>query len=379
MQTSRFTLPPKTVFAVEPYKRSLRLKFCLVNTTDNAGTEIGALTDTVANNDYGVSGCLRVMGGSEDEQIETSLGEEDMYDVTTWEERTRLDRASVAIYRGLTQNWQQVFVVLAVLLFVAQLAATGFILFVEPALGVLTFLSVIPAFILAALIWYGDDVQREPLAPLAVTFLLGVLFAGFASLLNTALQPVFQLIPVVGTVVFFYLEVGPVEETSKWLASRLYAYRTPYLSAAIDGAVFGAFAGLGFATIENFTYITNALFTAGRLPASKLVTVVVSTAAQRSFVGPGHVIYASFAGYYLGLAKGNPENRGPIVVKGLLIAVLIHATYDTLVTYLPLSGLTFIAFVIVYDGFFLVLLYRKISRYRHKYQETTEHPEKTPS
>ena len=319
------------------------------------------------------------MGGSQDERIETSLEEEDLYDVTTWEERTRLDWASVAIYRGLTSNWQRVFVVLAVLLFVAQLAATGFVLFVQPALGVLTFLSVIPAFVLAALIWYGDDVQREPLAPLAVTFLLGVLFAGFASLLNTALQPVFQLIPVVGTVAFFFLEVGPVEETSKWLASRLYAYRTEYLTAAIDGAVFGAFAGLGFATIENFTYITNALFTAGKLPMSQLASVVVGTAAQRSFVGPGHVIYASFAGYYLGLAKGNPENRGPIIVKGLLIAVLIHATYDTLVTYLPLTGLTFIAFVVVYDGIFLVILYRKISTYRHKYRQATEGPERSPS
>ncbi len=319
------------------------------------------------------------MGGSEDDLIETSLEEEDLYDVTTWEERTLTDRAAVVIYRGLTGNWRRVFVALAVLLFVAQLAATGFILFLQPELGVLTLLSVIPAFVLAAVIWYGDEVQREPLTPLAITFLLGVLFAGFAALLNTTLQSVFQLIPVVGTVAFFYIVVGPVEETSKWLASRLYAYRTPYLGAAIDGAVFGAFAGLGFATIENFTYITNALFTAGRLPMSRLASIAINTAAQRSFVGPGHVIYASFAGYYLGLAKGNPENRGPIVVKGLLIAVLIHATYDALVTYLPFSGVTFIAFVVVYDGFFLFLLYRKIAAYRHKYEQATEQPDRTPS
>lgn len=320
------------------------------------------------------------MGGREDERIETALGEEaDLYDVTTWEERTRLDRASVFVYRSLTDHWQRVFVGLAVLLFVAQLAATGFILFVEPSLGILTILSVIPAFVLAALIWYGDDVQREPFTPLAVTFLLGFLFAGFAALLNTTLQPVFELVPVVGTILFFYIVVGPVEETSKWLASRLYAYRTRYLTAAIDGAVFGAFAGLGFATIENFTYITNALFSAGHLPLSRLASIAIGTAAQRSFVGPGHVIFASFSGYYLGLAKENPENYGPIVVKGLLIAVLIHATYDTLVTYLPLTDVTFIAFVIVYDGFFLALLYRKISTYRHRYREATEGPERSPS
>ena len=59
--------------------------------------------------------------------------------------------------------------------------------------------------------------------------------------------------------------------------------------------------------------------------------------------------------------------------------MLIHATYDTLVTYLPLTGLAFIVFVIVYDGFFLALLYRKISRYRHKYRQSTEQPERSPS
>jgi len=71
------------------------------------------------------------------------------------------------------------------------------------------------------------------------------------------------------------------------------------------------------------------------------------------------------------------------VVKGVLIAALIHATYDTAVTYLdPVaslvfghsfvtqwSGAIFIAFVFVYDGFFLWILYRKLSRYRGTYRE----------
>ncbi|HZD42842.1 MAG TPA: PrsW family glutamic-type intramembrane protease, partial [Methanomicrobiales archaeon] len=68
----------------------------------------------------------------------------------------------------------------------------------------------------------------------------------------------------------------------------------------------------------------------------------------------------------------NREKAGPIIVKGLLIAAFIHATYDTLVTYLPFSALTFVVFVILYDGFFGYLLYRKLARYRAKYIEVTE-------
>jgi hypothetical protein len=64
------------------------------------------------------------------------------------------------------------------------------------------------------------------------------------------------------------------------------------------------------------------------------------------------------------------------VVKGLLIAAFIHATYNVLVSnlgvvtaFVPfLSGLpptlSFIVFVIAYDGFFFALLYAKLSRYK---------------
>jgi RsiW-degrading membrane proteinase PrsW (M82 family) len=103
--------------------------------------------------------------------------------------------------------------------------------------------------------------------------------------------------------------------------------------------------------------------------------------AVRSFAGPGHVIYSAFAGYYLGLAKFNPENRGPIVVKGLLIAVFIHASYNVLVSHLevilnvvPVLGslppaIAFFGFVIVYDGFFLLVLSAKLSRYKRVFGE----------
>ncbi|MFB6129325.1 MAG: PrsW family glutamic-type intramembrane protease, partial [Salinigranum sp.] len=90
-----------------------------------------------------------------------------------------------------------------------------------------------------------------------------------------------------------------------------------------------------------------------------------------------HVIYSAFAGYYLGLAKFNRRQAGPIVVKGLLIAAFIHATYNTTVglgttligaaTGLPDLG-AFLAYVLLYDGFFAVLLLRKIHRYSRTYR-----------
>ena len=44
------------------------------------------------------------------------------------------------------------------------------------------------------------------------------------------------------------------------------------------------------------------------------------------------VIYSAFAGYYLGLARFNRRYAGPVVLKGLAIAVSLHALYNVLVS-----------------------------------------------
>ena len=130
--------------------------------------------------------------------------------------------------------------------------------------------------------------------------------------------------------------------------------------------------GVGLAVIEDVLYSTR------RTPADEHgVGVAVSGAgggitAVRALAGPGHVIYSAFAGYYLGLAKFNPEDAGPIVVKGLLIAAGIHATYNSIVTYVSFPGITFLLFILVYDGVFGYILYRKLSRYNSYYTRVTE-------
>ncbi|MCT9096620.1 PrsW family intramembrane metalloprotease [Haloarchaeobius sp. HME9146] len=305
--------------------------------------------------------------------IERVMGRSrDLYDIATWDERTLLDTVSVRLTGLLKMSSRLLLVFTAVLIIVAQLALTGFAVVRNPLLGGLTLLSVVPAALLVGYIWYDDPTLRQSLRSLVMTFVLGVLFAGFAAIVNTALSGLFGLIPVVGLALYFFLVVGPVEELVKWLAVRLYAFRSIEFHAVIDGAVYGAVAGLGFATIENAIYITRVYLEV----ASVGVNVVPSTiniASVRLLAGPGHVIYSAFAGYYLGLAKFNPENRGPIVVKGLLIAALVHGLYNTLVSYLPRVipfGLpVFVAFILVYDGVLLTVLFRKLSRYQDAYHE----------
>ncbi|WP_435151447.1 PrsW family intramembrane metalloprotease [Haladaptatus sp. DFWS20] len=303
-------------------------------------------------------------------------GSVDLYDIATWEERSRLDWFATKLYGTIVVSARTFIILLAVAILLLQFALGGLAALANPWIGLFALLSVVPAFALAAYIWYADVTMSEPLPLLVGTFLLGVLFAGFAAILNTYTQPLFNEIPLVGTVLFFYIIVAPVEETVKLLAVRLYAFRSSRFDAVIDGAVYGAMAGLGFATIENAIYISQGVLNTS---STEPLLQAGQTAVFRLFAGPGHVIYSAFAGYYLGLAKFNRENAGPIIVKGLLIAAAIHATYNTLVGFVPglaslvypsiTPAIAYIIFVFIYDGFFGYLLYRKIARYRDLYEQ----------
>lgn len=301
-------------------------------------------------------------------------GSTDLYDISTWTPRSVIDRFASGLYTGIYYglHWIVLFAALAITL--SLLATPAFLVADEPLLGAFFALSIVPALVLAGYIWYTDVTTSEPLGLLVATFILAVLFATFAAVINSLSSGAFRAIPLVGGALFFYLVVGPVEETMKLLAVRVLAYRSVSFDAVIDGAVYGAVAGLGFATIENAIYISRFLTDVD----TGLFTAATGIATIRALAGPGHVIYSAIAGYYLGLAKFNPDYSGPIVVKGLLIASLIHGTYNATVQwvpwavagfYQPLSAeVAFVTYVVLFDLVVALYLYRKISRYRKTYR-----------
>ena len=310
-------------------------------------------------------------------------GDRDLYDVATWEERTSLDGLSVAVYWLLTRSAKAAVVGVAIVILLGIFGSFGVGLLFEPVVAVLVALSAIPAFGLAAYVYVSDVTTGEPLSLLVATFLLSVLTATFAAVLNGVMRPFFQPFGFLGVVLFFFLIVGPIEESVKLLAVRLYAYTDARFDAVIDGAVYGAIAGLGFAVIENLLYIVQNVDAAELSFGIAALGAGDGIAALRALAGPGHVVYSAFAGYYLGLAKFNPADRGPIVVKGLVIAAAIHGLYNTLVgpatvVLSSASGLpqvpALFVFVVVFQGFFGYLLVRKLRRYREVYLTTGANP-----
>jgi RsiW-degrading membrane proteinase PrsW (M82 family) len=300
----------------------------------------------------------------------------DLYDIATWERRTPLDRLAAAIYRFLKVTSRLAVVLVA---FLILLGIGGLSALTDLQVGTLTLLSAVPAFGLALYVYYSDTTSGEPLTVLVATFLLGILTANFAAVVNTLLNPLFEPLGFLGTVVMFFVVVGPVEETVKLLAVRLYAYERPSFNCVVDGAVYGAMAGLGFATVENSLFIARQVGDLGMgVGPVELIGVGGGITATRALAGPGHVIYSAIAGYYLGLAKFNPDDGGPILVKGLLIAAFVHATYNSTVGLgssliagvlgvPPLVG--FLGYVVLYDSVWGLYLLRKLRRYSDTFHQ----------
>ena len=112
--------------------------------------------------------------------------------------------------------------------------------------------------------------------------------------------------------------VGPAEETCKFLAVRLLAYRSAYFDEPGDGLVYSAAASLGFASLENLLYIVTfgPLVMIGRAP--------LSTAA--------HVVFGSFWGYALGRQVGaensRPWYRHGQTLAGIAAGAVTHGLFN---------------------------------------------------
>ena len=112
--------------------------------------------------------------------------------------------------------------------------------------------------------------------------------------------------------------VGPAEETCKFLAVRLLAYRSQYFDEPGDGLVYSAAASLGFASLENLFYI----LMIG--PAVMIGRAPLSTVA--------HVVFGSFWGYALGRQVRDdrtlPWYRHGETLGGIAVGAVVHGLFN---------------------------------------------------
>ncbi len=206
--------------------------------------------------------------------------------------------------------------------------------------------SVVPAALVLVVI-HKSDKDREPPWLVALTFVLGALFAGVGFFLEhkaamwSGLDVRTSIAGEAGALLFLFAILAPIREAAK-VAAVWPAFRSRHFDEPYDGIVYASASALGFAAWENVVM----------LRANPDGGIWIA----RAFISlPAHLFFAAMWGYALGRAKKS-KRVGAIFAPSWLAAMLAHALYihfvygrgpGALVAVLPLlltmGGVAFVA------------------------------------
>ena len=183
--------------------------------------------------------------------------------------------------------------------------------------------AVLPALLYAALILAFDRYEPEPWRNLLGAFGWGALVATLFSIVFGALaDDILKTIwgDEIGAQLTLFVGLPLIEETFKGLAllALLFLFRGEF-DGILDGLVYGALIGLGFAMTENILYLGQAYLDGGLGGLGQLFLV------REVFGGLGHALYTGTIGAAVGWARlryGRGWSRLVVPLAGWTLAVI---------------------------------------------------------
>jgi protease PrsW len=196
-----------------------------------------------------------------------------------------------------------------------------------------TFLAFIPTLLYALLIWWLDRHEKEPKGLLLVAFLWGAVPAIILAIILSLASRVPLQALITSEGVLRIAEAGLVapivEEAVKGiiLVFLFLAFRREF-DNVLDGIVYGALVGLGFAFVENVLYL------AGEASRTGTDGMVRLWLLRAGLFGLNHSMFTALTGAALGFARSLPGGamRGFVGALGMGAAMIMHALHNTLVT-----------------------------------------------
>lgn len=184
--------------------------------------------------------------------------------------------------------------------------------------GYLFLLAVAPA---AFWLWYfynKDRYEPEPLSWILMVYIFGIVVTIPVAFIEGTLSiiiPEFFIVVLVAPI---------VEEAGKYLVVKKTVWESLEFDEPVDGIIYAAAAGLGFATLENVIYVFSAVETS--------LLLALQTGLLRALISvPGHVLFSAMWGYSLGKARFIPqEQRTGVIATGLILAMAFHALFNLL-------------------------------------------------
>jgi RsiW-degrading membrane proteinase PrsW (M82 family) len=220
-------------------------------------------------------------------------------------------------------------------------------------MGMLTLVvAAAPSLFLLTFFYLKDRYEREPLRHILMAFGLG-LYANIAAQgmattaegwlpaewLRTGGEP--------ARLADAFLLSGFVEELAKWVVLVTAIYHWDEFDEPIDGVVYGVAVALGFATLENFLFVTR---------------LGLGVAWQRAlFAVPAHALFGATMGYYAGRAK---FDRGGVLWRDRALCLGAPVTFHGLYDYALHHGLGARVWILIscLSGALWVFVLRRVHR-----------------
>ncbi len=214
--------------------------------------------------------------------------------------------------------------------------------------------ATIPVLFYLWLVYWVDRYEKEPGWLLAATFLWGAIPSIIISyVFNTALGlPFYYLASEATADAFVASLIAPlVEESIKGAAViGIFLLWKDEIDSPLDGIIYGAMVGLGFALVENVFYYVEQ-YQLGGLEAWGWNVFF------RGFVfGLNHALYTGLAGLGIATARltTNPMMKVIALIVGWSAAVFLHAVHNLSVSF---GNLVFLVGVLSdWGGIFLTLI-----------------------
>jgi RsiW-degrading membrane proteinase PrsW (M82 family) len=215
--------------------------------------------------------------------------------------------------------------------------------------------ATIPVPLYLLLVLWIDRYESEPLWMLATAFFWGALVAVFIALVfNTASSVMVAVMTEsmeAGQAFGAVISAPIVEESAKGLILFILFFKKDEFDGVVDGIVYAAMVGLGFAMTENIQYYGRAVMESG---SGGLTAVFILRGTLSPFA---HPLFTSMTGIGLGLARQSHNNfikvLSPIV--GLLMAIAMHLIWNGSVVIFGGLGFLFAYLVIMVPAFVIIL------------------------
>jgi RsiW-degrading membrane proteinase PrsW (M82 family) len=189
-------------------------------------------------------------------------------------------------------------------------------------------LATVPVPIYVTLALRIDRYEPEPLRMLAWAFFWGASAATLIALvLNTAGQAVVgsSFGSDIGEIYGGSISAPIVEESAKGaVLFGIYRWRRTQLDGVLDGLVYAAMVGLGFAMTENILYYSRAALEGG--------VPLAATFFVRGVLAPfTHPIFTAMTGMGVGVAVGSVRHGVRLLAPlgGLVAAMVLHSLWNT--------------------------------------------------